>query len=383
MTLLKLIIPFLLLAVLFTSTQAAGQNQVVIIEGQVFERTSKTLLLMKMTEEPRYRGLEIPISDSGHFIHEMQRPEFMEEYELIFDDELQKGSWNPIYFYPESDTIRFELYPASSYEKNKVFGSEGQSRMNELYSSYTKTFESGFRSLNTAMDSLSRIANKSGMETITSKIDSLNKEVVQWQLAKFERTPDLFSYSRVLELTTYTSPDQIPVQRLNEVLDVFTAKYPDHPYTHIASNFQMGMRDLRIGGKYIDFTAVDSLGQEITISSLIEKNKFTLIDLWAPWCAPCIKKSKKIQDIFATIQPKGFDVVAVLGGIRDEQQYFNALKKYNYPWIVLMELKDKNRIWEKYNITRAGGSQFLVDQNGNVLAINPELEEFVQILEKS
>lgn len=121
----------------------------------------------------------------------------------------------------------------------------------------------------------------------------------------------------------------------------------------------------------------------MAVSSYINKNKLTLIDLWAPWCGPCIKKSRDVQEIYDEIKPKGFGVIAVIGGIEDEEQYYKAIQKYDYPWGMFMELQNKNQIWEKYNISKSGGSQFLIDRKGEIRAINPSTEEIKKILEES
>ena len=84
--------------------------------------------------------------------------------------------------------------------------------------------------------------------------------------------------------------------------------------------------------------------------------------------------------VYEAYKDKGFMIV----GIARESTLadgVNAAKKDKYPWLNLIELKDKGKIWEKYNMTSAGAS-FLVDKNGIILAIDPTDKEVTAILEK-
>jgi hypothetical protein len=48
----------------------------------------------------------------------------------------------------------------------------------------------------------------------------------------------------------------------------------------------------------------------------------------------------------------------------------------------LIELDNRNRIWSKYNISGSGGSTFLVDKNGLIIAIHPDAEELDKLLQE-
>jgi len=48
----------------------------------------------------------------------------------------------------------------------------------------------------------------------------------------------------------------------------------------------------------------------------------------------------------------------------------------------LVELKDREKIWQKYGVGNGGGGTFLVDKTGVILAVNPTAEQVAVILEK-
>ena len=83
---------------------------------------------------------------------------------------------------------------------------------------------------------------------------------------------------------------------------------------------------------------------------------------------------------YSKLKAKGFEVFAVVGGIKEKEQYEKTKKKYNYPWKLNYELNQEFKIWEKYNIGRSGGSQFLVNSKGKILAVNPYPKEIDSLL---
>lgn len=91
-------------------------------------------------------------------------------------------------------------------------------------------------------------------------------------------------------------------------------------------------------------------------------------------------KTQKVVPIYEEFKDSGFEVIGVIGGIRTQDQFFEATKNHKYPWIQLAEINDENNIWEKYGLPQSGGSQFFVDNSGKIQAINPEPEELKKII---
>lgn len=136
--------------------------------------------------------------------------------------------------------------------------------------------------------------------------------------------------------------------------------------------------NIKVGGRYHDFSAPDLNGKMHTLSEEI-KGKVALIDLWASWCGPCRRLSKSMIPIYEKYKSRGFTVV----GVAREQNARNmagAIKRDKYPWLNLLELKDRAKIWQNYGVGDSGGSTFLVDRNGKILAIHPTAEEVESFL---
>jgi alkyl hydroperoxide reductase subunit AhpC len=72
-------------------------------------------------------------------------------------------------------------------------------------------------------------------------------------------------------------------------------------------------------------------------------------------------------------------------GIAREDSFeagINAARQDKYPWLNLIELKDKGKIWEKYGVGNGGGGSFLVDKKGIIIAIDPTPQEVQRFLDK-
>lgn len=115
--------------------------------------------------------------------------------------------------------------------------------------------------------------------------------------------------------------------------------------------------------------------------SLVDyKGKYTLVDFWASWCAPCREENPNIVRLYHAYKAKGFDVLGV------------SLDNNPGPWMRAIE--DDKLAWTQVSDLQAWGSpivglyrlkaiptSYLLDPNGLILAKNlrgAELENFLK-----
>jgi glutathione peroxidase-family protein len=129
----------------------------------------------------------------------------------------------------------------------------------------------------------------------------------------------------------------------------------------------------------LDFTLPDVSGSAVQLSSM--KGKVFLLDFWASWCGPCRLSNKGLVKIYSKYKDKGFEILSV--SLDDNKKsWLKAMQKDKITW---MQINDPKGWYAeaamKWNIN-AIPSSFLIDRNGNVVAIDPEKDELENKLRK-
>lgn len=132
---------------------------------------------------------------------------------------------------------------------------------------------------------------------------------------------------------------------------------------------------------FVDFSAPTIEGTIVTASDIVT-GKVALLDMWASWCGPCRVTSKSYIPIYEKYKDKGFVILGVANEFKNTNAFEKAIEKDRYPWLNLIEMDNKNRIWNKYNISNSGGSTFLVNSKGVIVAVNPDAEALDKLLEE-
>jgi len=383
------------------------------LKGSIVERDSKEILLLRATEDARFDGISIPIKDNT-FEYDL-KTSCIEKYVLIFKEESVKGVWKSIEFFPDSTKIEFTLFPYNEFDKNIITGGRFNKEKNVFEKQQKDIFYSKLKPFQLLQDSLlknneffsekaqnlnSRIRQTQDFEernklykeqqllqesneayspvalTNNNKMESIFGSMVDSQIDYAKKHIDIYSYSLLLSsLQIYSSnPHIINIESIKSIFPSFSKKFPTHPYTKKMNEMLNAINKVKVGGHYIDFTAPTLDGKTVRLSEEI-KGKVALIDLWASWCGPCRATSKSIIPIYQKYKNKGFTVIGVACEFKNTDAFKIALETDEYPWLNLIELNNKNDIWNKYNIAGSGGSTFLVDSRGKILAIHPDAEE--------
>jgi len=350
----------------------------VTLKGEVKDRPqSSQLLLLKHGEDPRVNGVNIPINN-GQFEYILNCGH-EELYELIFDDELQRGMWRPIEFVSEQGVINFTLHPLEQFDKNIV---EGGNLNKEYRNYYSKLFEKHTaigNELNAKIEQLS----KDGVD-ITSTAKALQEtayqELFNWQIQYVRENPSIVGYSILVSGTRQILQSPFNVSPYIDVYQtIFAPKFPDHPYSVQMRDMLAGSL-LQPGVPHVDFTAVDLNNNLVRLFERIS-GKLTVLYLWASWCGPCRRDGIALIPVYEEFRDKGFVVIGVARE-RSISSAEAAIKMDKYPWENLVELNDAEQIWVKYGIGNAGGSIFLIDEKGNIAAVAPTVEEIRDFLTK-
>jgi len=368
------------LSVLFSCNQE--KENIVLLEGKVFNNNCKSLFLFKATDTRDHKAIKIPIGKDSTFSYKLENPSF-EQYQFYFDKEYYSGGMMSIPFFPDDDKIKFKLFSREKFPENEIKGGKLTAKLIKFEKGIMETFMPKFEPFNIKLDSLAKIEEYDSelARALIKETELIAKEHFDVRLEFISEDKSLVGYSLLMQLIKAINyiPKEYPLQII-KLQQEYKLKFPDHPYTELSNGLLLALKKIAVGKQYVDFTAKNNNNEPVLISDEITKNKVTLIDLWAPWCGSCRKKGREMIPFYNKYKNAGFGVIGVVGGIKSKNEYLRAVVSEKHPWTNLYELNDENEIWQKYNIDNAGGGTFLVNENGVILAINPTKEEVMDKL---
>ena len=122
----------------------------------------------------------------------------------------------------------------------------------------------------------------------------------------------------------------------------------------------------------LDFSLPDIKGDSLRLSSM--KGKVFLLDFWASWCGPCRYSNKNLVKLYSKYKQHGFEILSVSLDDR-KNAWKKAVSKDKITWL---QINDSGG-WDARSASKwqveAIPASFLIDKNGNVVAINPEKQE--------
>ncbi|PWG79172.1 TlpA family protein disulfide reductase [Pararcticibacter amylolyticus] len=122
-----------------------------------------------------------------------------------------------------------------------------------------------------------------------------------------------------------------------------------------------------IGAKIKPFTAATPDGQMLSVTEVLKKHKYLLIDFWASWCVPCRAENPNVVAAYNAFKDKGFGILSVSLD-NNKASWKAAIAKDGMPWNHVSSLKRWNDpIAALYNVT-AIPQNLLVAEDGTIVA---------------
>ena len=403
----------LLLMCSCTSNPATEKPIQCHIEGTVVDRPESKILEL-------YVGIDGEVAQSSRPVAEIKIRDGKFAYDLALDtpdyctlsfaEEKARGSWFPLHFIADGDTIRMTLHADDRRAEDRIEGTGATAEFQAYKAQISQLQEAYYEKVDSLEDcnqyyTEAYMAVMAQLEAAEQGTDEFNALVEQIQafdekdkftatalalreehkaeytatfLSFVDQEPNLARYALMAEKMVYRLPDA-------EILELYYRRYADALPDHYISSYcrrQLSGLQLTIGSPYIDFEAPDMEGTMHRLSTLMEGAELTLLDLWASWCGPCRRGSIAILPLYEQYKERGFKVIGVA---REAETLLNlkiAVKQDGYPWPQLVELDDRLHLWSQYGCQNAAGRKFLIDKAGKIIAIEPTVEELKTLLEE-
>lgn len=399
------------LALLVSCTEQSTTPVQCHITGSVIDRPESKVLELYTHIDGEAAASSRPVAEikirDGKFAYDLALDE-ADYCTLSFAEEKARGSWFPIHFIADGDTVRLTLYPDA--EEHRIEGTGATAEFQGYKEQLALLNEAYYEKVDSldecnAYNSEAYSALIAQLETTDQRSDAFKALVEQFNampdeekltetafnqqkayeaeylaalLAILDQKPTLARYALLAEQMQYRLPD-------GAILEIYERRYADALTDHYLSAYcrrQLAGLRVAVGKQYIDFEAPDVEGTMHRLSTLMEGAELTLLDLWASWCGPCRRGSIAVLPLYEEYKERGFKVIGVARESEDLSDLKRAIKQDGYPWPQLVELDDRIHLWSQYGCSNAAGRKFLLDKAGTILAIDPSVEELTTILKE-
>lgn len=131
------------------------------------------------------------------------------------------------------------------------------------------------------------------------------------------------------------------------------------------------------GTYFTNFTGVTPDGKELSLSELVGKTDYVLVDFWASWCGPCRRFVPVLKEIYSSM-PEGRLQILSCSVDQEEAEWRQALKEEDMPWAQVRE-DEAHPCSDKYDV-RYIPHTVLIDSEGTIVGVNLEEPEIQEIL---
>lgn len=174
---------------------------------------------------------------------------------------------------------------------------------------------------------------------------------------------------------------ELNLDLLKEHAEVLSEKYSENIYVQrLNDRIRELDRQLRIGSKAPDFTLETPEGEIISLSSLLNRGKYVLVDFWASWYRPCRIENPHLVSVYERFKHKVEFFGVSLDG--NAEAWKRAIQDDGLVWPQGSDLQAWNSEPARlYNVNTIPAN-FILSPQGEILAKNARGPELEQVLEQ-
>jgi len=330
-----------------------------IITGKVIGKESGELCFFESSRI----GDEVVIPfENGTFKYEGKAYEILST-SLTFYDDLKNGSFRAFPLIIEPGVIEIELDRDSIFEKSQALQGSINLSIQDVNATIGKYWDKVFRE-----------------ENSRAEIERLIKDVYSDSLATIvEQNAD--NFVGIYLLNRYSNWEMFNDEQMGNLFEkIQTPELRRSLYfKKLHSNYLARINELnKIGTKAMNFSLPDSTGKILDFHN-IAKDKMVFVELSGSWCGNQTTETHELDTIYKQYRDNGFEIITIVCESKYDR-WKEWLKKEAFPWINLIELdfNNTNDVFFSEQLFREG--DFLVDEEGIIVANNLSPAKLNEIL---
>lgn len=126
--------------------------------------------------------------------------------------------------------------------------------------------------------------------------------------------------------------------RLDSLTNCFDTTLAKNQYVKSLKERVALLKRVAPGQHFTNFTLNDTTGRPVSLSSVVEKHKYTLVDFWASWCPDCLIENPGIVAAFRKFHKRDFTVFGVSLDM-NHKSWVRGIKRQRLYWTQVSDLK--------------------------------------------
>ncbi len=136
-----------------------------------------------------------------------------------------------------------------------------------------------------------------------------------------------------------------------------------------------------VGKQFIDIELAMYNGKTLSLSELVGKTDYVLIDFWASWCGPCMEFLPELQAFYSKYKGTKLEIYGVsLDDSKDA--WAAAIKSHKIEWKLVSDLKGWKCKGSRTYAVNSIPSTVLIDKTGKIVGKNLSIIQMEEIINK-
>lgn len=141
-------------------------------------------------------------------------------------------------------------------------------------------------------------------------------------------------------------------------------------------------KKVAVGQPYTNFKLPALAGDSLSLSELVGKSDYLLVDFWASWCGPCIRSLPELKKLYEQYKGTRFQILGVSLD-EDKEAWVGAIQSHNLTWNHISDLKGwKNEGARAYAVNSIPCT-VLLNKEGKIVGRNLSDSEIENFLKKN